>query len=190
MQPQSPEKALLQLIDRHLRDGASVEIEGLGSFEHDGDHKIVFRLSGDPMVFLAYAQEDRPKVKKLYAQLQQAGLEPWMDCKKLLPGQNWPRAIEQSIELCDFFLGCFSTNSTAKRGHFQSELAFALNAATRVPQDEVFFVPVRLDDCEVPRQIASTTHYIDLFPDWDRGVRKLIASLRRQYRPRKRRPRN
>lgn len=190
MQSQSHERALLQLIDRHLREGASVEIDGLGAFEYDNDHRIVLRLSGDPMVFLAYAQEDRPKVKKLYAQLQQAGLEPWMDCKKLLPGQNWPRAIEHSIELCDFFLGCFSTDSITKRGHFQSELAFALNAATRLPQDHVFFVPVRLDDCELPRSIANTTHYVDLFPDWNRGVRKLIAALRRQHRPRKRRPRN
>lgn len=181
MQTQSPDKALLQLIERHLKEGASIEIEGMGSFQHDGEQQLVFKPTGRPMVFLAYAQEDRAKVKKLYRRLEKAGLDPWMDCQRLLPGQNWPRAIEQTIEIADFFLGCFSQNSTAKRGHFQSELAFALEAATRFPQDDFFFVPVRLDECELPWRIVSTTHYIDLFPSWNRGARKLIAGLRRQH---------
>jgi hypothetical protein len=184
---QSPEEALLQLIDRRLREGASIEIEGMGSFQHDGNHQIVFKPAGDPVVFLAYAQEDRARVRKLFRQLQRAGLESWMDCQKLLPGQKWPRAIEQTIEISDFFLGCFSKNSISKRGQFQSELAFALEVATRFPQDDFFFVPVRLDECELPRQIANTTHYIDLFPSWNRGVRKLIAALRRQHWARNRR---
>ena len=56
------------------------------------------------------------------------------------------------------FLACFSTNSVSKRGQFQSELAFALDVSTRFPQMDVFFVPVRLDECELPRHIVSTTH--------------------------------
>jgi hypothetical protein len=168
---QSPDEALLQLIDRRLREGASIEIPGMGSFQHD---------SGNPLVFLAYAQEDRAKVRKLFRGLEKAGVNPWMDRQKLLPGQNWPRAIERTIELSDFFLGCFSKHSVSKRGQFQSELAFALDVATRFPQDAVFFIPVRLDDCELPRRISSTTHYVDLFPDWNRGLRKLVAALRRK----------
>jgi hypothetical protein len=178
----SPDKALLQLIDRRLREGASIEIGGMGSFQHDSKNQIVFSPAGDPLVFLGYAQEDRAKVKKLFRALQKAGVNPWMDCQKLLPGQNWRRAIEQTIELSDFFLGCFSSHSVVKRGQFQSELAFALEMATHFPQDEVFFVPVRLNDCELPRRISSTTHYVDLFPDWNRGVRKLVAALRRKSR--------
>jgi hypothetical protein len=183
---QSTDKALLQLIHRCLREGASIEIDGFGTFEHDGNLNIVFKPSGNPTVFLAYAQEDRPKVKRLFHLLEKAGLQPWMDCQKLLPGQNWPRAIEQTIEISDFFIGCFSKNSTSKRGQFQSELAFALDVATRFPQDEVFFIPVRLDDCELPRRIVSTTHYIDVFPNWTKGVQKLIVALRRQYAKRPR----
>jgi hypothetical protein len=177
----SPDKALLQLIDRRLREGASIDIDGVGCFELDSNDQVVFTPSGDPMVFLAYAQEDRAKVKKLFRQLREAGLEPWMDCLKLLPGQNWPRAIEQTIEIADFFLGCFSHHSISKRGYFQSELTFALDAAARFPQDDFFFVPLRLDECPLPRHILSTTHYIDLFPDWDHGVQRLIAALRRQH---------
>jgi hypothetical protein len=176
---QSPDKALLKLIDRRLREGASIEIGGMGSFKLDSNNQIVFNPAGDPLVFLGYAREDRVKVKKLFRALQKAGVNPWMDCQKLLPGQNWRRAIEQTIELSDFFLCCFSTYSVLKRGQFQSELSFALEIATHFPQDEVFFIPVRLDDCEIPRRISSTTHYVDLFPDWRQGFRKLITALRR-----------
>ncbi|MBV9766523.1 MAG: toll/interleukin-1 receptor domain-containing protein [Acidobacteriaceae bacterium] len=119
-------------------------------------------------------------MKKLYQDLQEAGLEPWMDKEKLLPGQNWPRAIERALELSDFFLGCFSRRSTLKRSHFQCELRLALDLAARSPLEDIFLVPVRLDDCDLPRHIAQKTQYVDLFPDWNQGVKKLIRMMRRQ----------
>jgi hypothetical protein len=172
-------KALLRLIDRCLREGSTIEIDGLGSFELD-DERVVFQPNGRSRVFLAYAEEDRADVKKLYSALRKAGFEPWMDKEKLLPGQNWPRAIERAIEICDFFVGCFSRRSAIKQGHFQCELRYALDLAARVPLEEIFFVPVRLNECEVPRQITKTLQYVDLFPDWERGVGKLIKMMRRQ----------
>ena len=91
-------------------------------------------------MFLAYAEEDRAEVKRLYARAcRSLAFEPWMDCEKLLPGQNWPRAIERAIDLSDFFICCFSRRSVAKRGHFQCELDYALSVAARVPAEEIFF---------------------------------------------------
>lgn len=173
-------KALIKLIQRCLLEGSPIEIDGLGSFDLDADQHVVFRPNGRIRVFLAYADEDRALVRKLYAALQRAGFEPWMDKEKLLPGQNWPRAIERAIEMSDFFIGCFSSRSVLKRGHFQSELRYALDAATRVPLDDTFIIPVRFGECELPRQIAKTLHYIDLFPDWGRGVDKLVSAMRQQ----------
>jgi hypothetical protein len=177
-------KALLQLIERCLHEGAVIDIDGMGSFELDAKQEIVFKATGKGRVFLAYAQEDATEVKKLYAALQRAGFDPWMDKEKLLPGQNWPRAIERAIELADYFVGCFSRRSVSKRGHFQSELAYALDASTKVPQEQMFFVPVRLDNCEMPRLITDTTHYVDLFPNWNQGMKKLVKSLRSDHRGR------
>ncbi len=168
---------LLQLIDRNLREGACVEIDGLGSFELDAAGNVRFQPSGRIHVFLAYAQEDRPTVRKLYAALQKAGFEPWMDEEKLLPGQNWPRAIERAIELSHFFIGCFSQRSTVKRGHFQSELRYALDLAEQIPPEQTFFLPVKLNDCELPKRIASKTQYVDLFPDWDNGMATLVEAM-------------
>lgn len=173
-------KALLRLIRRCLLEGSCIEIDGLGSFDLDAGRRVVFRPNETIRVFLAYADEDRALVRKLYAALRHAGFEPWMDKEKLLPGQNWPRAIERAIEMSDFFIGCFSSRSVLKRGYFQSELRYALDAATRLPLDDTFLIPVRFGECELPRQIARTLHYIDLFPNWDRGVDKLFSTMWQQ----------
>ena len=170
-------KVLLQLVDRNLREGSSIEIDGLGQFRLDAAGNVVFEPSNRIQVFLAYAEEDRPAVRKLFAALQQAGFEPWMDQEKLLPGQNWPRAIERAIDLSRFFLGCFSKHSTVKRGYFQSELRYALDLAARIPDDKIFMMPVRLNECELPKRVASKTQYVDLFPNWDEGVATLVEAM-------------
>ena len=183
-------KALLQLIDRYLRDGASIEIDGLGNFQLDGSNRVVFEPNGRIRVFLAYAKEDRAMVRRLYTALQNAGFEPWMDETKLLPGQNWPRAIERAIDLSEFFIGCFSHRSVAKRGHFQCELEYAWSVASRVPKEEIFFLPVRLDDCDLPRDITTQMQYVDLFPDWDHGVGELLKAMWHQTRERGKKVKN
>ncbi len=102
---------------------------------------------------------------------------PWMDRRNLKPGQNWPRLIESAIEASDFFLACLSTKSVSKRGGFQSEMRFALDVARKQPLESTYFVPLRLDDCSVPGRISREWQYIDLFPDWTVGIRKLVESL-------------
>jgi hypothetical protein len=169
---------VVRLIDRFVREGCAIDIEGIGSFELDSG-KVVFQPSGRTQVFIAYAKEDRAEARKLYRALKNHGLEPWMDERNLLPGQNWPRAIERAIEVSDYVLMCFSRRSVGKRGFFQAELRYALDVAGYVPLDEIFLVPVRLSECDVPLRIARQTQYIDLFPDWESGVQALLAVLTR-----------
>jgi hypothetical protein len=179
-------KAVTDLIARCLKEGSTIEIDGLGKFELQ-DEDVVFKPSNRIRVFLAYAQEDRRTVQTLYDELQNAGFEPWMDVAKLLPGQNWPRAIQQAIEVADFVLINFSHRSVEKRGHFQAELRYALDLAKRIPLDEIFLVPVRLSDCQVPQEIAERTQYIDLFPDHHAGIQALTRMMTAQALRRSRR---
>ena len=53
-----------------------------------------------------------------------------------------------------------------------------------MPLDDIFIVPVRLDDCRVPRSIQKEFQYIDLFPDWARGLWRLLRMMRREKRAR------
>jgi hypothetical protein len=170
---------LARLVLHSLAQGKTVEIDGLGTFSPDPQHGVRFEPRV-PGVFLAYVKEDQRAVERLAAALQQAGFNPWMDVRKLLPGQNWPRAIEAAIETTDFFIACFSHNSVNKWGGFQAEIRYALDCARRIPLDEIFVVPVRLDECRVPRSIQRELQYVDLFLDWERGVERLIRMMRRR----------
>jgi hypothetical protein len=181
-------KALTELITRCLREGAPIEIDGLGKFELDQE-EVVFRPNNRIRVFLSYAKEDRATVKKLYDELQKAGFEPWMDVAKLMPGQDWPRVIQQAIDVTDFILVNFSHRSVGKRGHFQCELRHALEAAERMPLGEIFLVPVRLSECDVPNEIARTTQYIDLFPDHETGFKALTNMMTAQALKRRKKSR-
>ena len=82
-------------------------------------------------------------------------------------------------------MACFSHLSVRKRGSFQSEIRYALDCAGRVPLDETYLIPVRLDDCRVPWRIRREIQYIDLFPDWSRGVRRILSVIEKQLRKRR-----
>jgi len=169
-----------RILREALENGRAVEIDGLGTFLPGRERGFRFVAQTKPRVFIAYVEEDLGPVKKLYDVFERRGLRPWLDKKKLMPGQNWPRAIERAIETSDFFLACFSGRSTTKRGAFQSELRYALTCASRIPLDEIFFIPVRLEDCPIPGRISKQLQYIDLFPDWETGVNKVLGVMESQ----------
>jgi len=171
---------VLKLLRRALDRGQTVEIEGLGTFRGATDGGYEFAPESRPQVFIAYVEEDLLHARRLRDALTHAGYAPWLDKDQLLAGQNWPRAIERAIDLSDAFVACLSSRSLAKRGQFQSELRYALDCAGRMPLDDTFLLPIRFDGCAVPSQIAKHVQYVDLFPDFDRGLRQLFRSLRKK----------
>jgi hypothetical protein len=171
-----------RLIRETLDHSPEIEIDGLGVFTRGREGGISFRKSRGPRVFIAYAVEDVRCALDLYSALEKRGYEPWIDRRKLLPGQNWIRRIEDAISNSDFFVACFSKNSARKRGGFQAEIRYALDCARRVPLDDVFMIPVRLDDCRVPRAIERETQYVDLFPDFNNGFNRVLAIIEGQLR--------
>jgi hypothetical protein len=168
---------IAQILKQCLEEGKAVEIDGLGTFRPNAGRGFRFWPARLRKVFLAYVEEDGPAVDRLYAAFEENGFAPWMDRRKLMPGQNWPRAIEDAIDTSDFFVPCFSRNSVSKKGGFQAEIRYALDCARRVPLDDVFIVPVRLDDCRVPARIQKELQYIDLFPQWRSGLRRLFSVM-------------
>ncbi len=173
-------------VARIVRECLEEVIDGLGSFRPQGKRGYRFVERAAPSVFLAYVQEDARAVERLCDALEAHGFDTWIDRRKLLPGQNWPRSIEDAIEATDFVVACFSRYSATKKGGFQAEIRYALDCARRVPLDDIFLIPVRLDGCRMPATIRREIQYVDLFPDWERGLRRIVTILNRQL---KRRPR-
>jgi len=173
-----------RIVRECLEEGKTVVIDGLGSFRPHGRRGYRFVARSAPSVFLAYVHEDASRVERLCDALDAEGFDAWFDRRKLLPGQNWPRSIENAIETTDFVIACFSGNSVTKKGEFQAEIRYALDCARRVPLDDIFLIPVRLDGCRVPTGIQREIQYVDLFPDWNRGLRRIVSIINRQIKRR------
>ena len=50
--------------------------------------------------------------------------------------------------------------------------------------EAVFVIPVRFEECAVPRRISDQVQYVDLFPDWEKGVRRVAKAIQRTARDR------
>ncbi len=174
---------IFEIVRKSLEAGQAVEIEGLGRF-HATAQGYRFDPDTQPTVFVAYASEDLEPARRLAEALRAEDCLPWLDKDRLMPGQNWTESIERAIGDADAFVACFSTRSVSKRGQFQSELRQAMACAEKRPLDDVFFLPVRLERCVVPERISKQVQYVDLFPDWERGIKRLVRSIRRAARGR------
>lgn len=103
-------------------------------------------------VFLCHASQDKPIVRELAQRLFAEGwIDPWLDEKRLLPGEDWRSKIEEAVETSDIVLICLSNNSVSKEGFIQKELRYAREIALEKPDETIFLIPLRLDDCELPR---------------------------------------
>jgi formylglycine-generating enzyme required for sulfatase activity len=133
-------------------------------------------------VFLCHASQDKPVVRELSRRLVGEGwIDTWQDEKNLLPGQDWRVKIEEAVEDADVVIICLSNHSVSKEGHVQKELRYAREIALEKPEDAIFLIPLRLDECEVPRGLRFY-QWVDYFGEKkDSSYIALVTSLRLRY---------
>ena len=90
-------------------------------------------------------------------------------------------AIRKAIKISSFFVALLSKKSVGKRGFVQKELREALKVAEEFPQDEVFIIPVRIDECDPPNEDLQALQRVDLFPSYYDGFRTLRQALMSEY---------
>ena len=66
-----------------------------------------------PDVFISYAREDQPFVRRLHSALTDHDLEVWVDWEDIPPTAEWMREVEAAIEGADSFLFVASPDSVA-----------------------------------------------------------------------------
>ena len=178
----SPREQILTIVRRALDRGQTVEIDGLGTFRPKDHGHGAAAMNWSPGPSRRCSWRTWRRIWRWRGGCgtgsRRPGCAPWMDKDKLLPGQNWPRAIRRAVEISDAFVACFSPRSIAKRGQFHNELRWALECAQLLPLEATFLVPVRFEACAVPRRIAEQVQYVDLFPDWDAGVKKVVRAVK------------
>jgi EAL domain-containing protein (putative c-di-GMP-specific phosphodiesterase class I) len=131
-------------------------------------------------IFLSYARQDKNRVADLHRRLSAAGFRPWVDMENLLPGKLWEPTIQRAIRDADFFVACVSSNSQ-KRGFLQKEIKNALDIWQEKLPDDIYLIPVRLEDCKVPEDL-SAFQWVNLFePDgWNKLLRAIEAGTKRR----------
>lgn len=128
-------------------------------------------------VFISYAREDARYAERLYMDLRKAGVDAWLDTKRLLPGQDWRAEIRRVIHEAAFFIAITSANSLNKRGFVQSEMRRALRTLDEVPAGQSFVIQVRLDETVPQEEVLQSLSWIDLFPNYERGLERILAAL-------------
>src|SRR5687767_14941176 len=90
-------------------------------------------------VFLCHASQDKPVVRELRQRLADEGwIDPWLDEKRLLPGEDWRTSIEEAVEQSDLVVICLSNNSVNKDGFVQKELRYAREISLEKPEGTIF----------------------------------------------------
>ena len=132
-----------------------------------------------PKIFLSYAHEDIGMAKKLYQDLNRYGLDIWFDTESLEVGELWETAILDAIEQSDYFIAVLSSNSMTKKGYVQKELKTALKVVDLFPEDTIYIMPVRIDDCLVKNRKLKKHHWIDVFPEseYQKGLNRILQVI-------------
>jgi len=134
-------------------------------------------LSNKNTVFISYAREDSEESQRLYNDLKDVGLIPWRDKDVIKPGQNWKIAIRKGIKSSRYFIPLFSSKSVEKIGYVQKEFKYAIDNYDQFPESEIYIIPARLDNCDIPFEKLEEIQYVDLFPDWNKGIKQMLESM-------------
>jgi len=135
-------------------------------------------------VFLSYVHENSEIVNRLAATLRSFGIETWLDRDQITPGSRWRDAIRKAIENGAFFIACFSSEYNQRsKTYMNEELTLAVDELRQRPTDQSWFVPVLLNECEVPdRNIGGgdtlrSIQYVRLYEDWEKGITQVLTVI-------------
>jgi serine/threonine protein kinase len=157
----------IRVLTRGGRPAATSQMEGRRS---GGDY-----LEKPLRVFLAHCKHDIVRVRELHEKLNAIGARPWLDEIDILPGTLWTSAIERAIRTSDVVVVCLSQAYMERIGYLQRELTTILQRAAEHPQDSIFVVPMRFEDCDIPEELKARqwVNYYD-----DGGFSRLVNALR------------
>ncbi len=135
-------------------------------------------MKNKPKVFISYAREDFEIARKLSHDLRNAGVNTWLDKENILPGQVWKGEIRQAIRECRYFLVLISSNSVSERGYVHKELKFALEILDELPSNDIFIIPVRIDNVVPINERLMDIHHVDLFSSYySQGLEKILRAV-------------
>lgn len=110
--------------------------------------------------FLSHAHADKAVVDRVHAWLERAGLKVWYDATHLGAGAKIASELGQAIAQCRSALVVMS-RASVESGWVEDEWNLASVERNRKATRDFRVIPLRLEDCELPRFLESTK-WVDL----------------------------
>lgn len=168
-------KAGYEALYRHLTNqpiAIKPELEAIKAFPPHTRQTDLYR----PLrVFLCHSSKDKPKIRDLYNSLKLEGIEPWLDEKQILPGQDWQFEITKAVRNSDIVIVCLSQEAINKKGYLHKEIRYALDVADEQPEGIIFIIPLKLEECDVPERLRRW-QWVNMFEE--DGYTRLICALK------------
>lgn len=125
-------------------------------------------------VFISHAGADSLTAERVAQTLRAANARVQLDREILTPGDNFLSFMEQALNHSDYCLLLWSVAAATSRW-VEAEWQSALHRT--ITESQRFLVVARLQDALLPR-LLSPRLFLDLFPELEPGVSKLVALFR------------
>ena len=132
-------------------------------------------------VFISYVRENIEIVDRLCQELKSHGIQVWLDRNDIDPGARWEQAIRRAIQQGAFLIACFSKEHNAReKTYMNEELTIAIEELRQHPTDRIWFIPVKLNECEIPdRDIGGgktlrALQHVNLYEDWNGSIQRIV----------------
>ena len=124
-------------------------------------------------VFVSYSRQDRAIVDSIVNQLEEAGLDIWIDREDIQPGRQWRMQIVKAIDTADSFVIHLSPHA-AQSVNVRKELDLAEDAP------DPFVLPVMLENIQIPPEMRyhlAGTQRIEYYLDPEKKYQELENTL-------------
>lgn len=110
----------------------------------------------EKLIFISYTKADQDRVVEISDQLVSHSINVWMDFRRLKPGQHWDFEIRKALDRAAIIVIFISKNSVTKNGYVQREIRLALEKLEEKIIEDIYLIPVLLDDdVNLPTQLKK-----------------------------------
>lgn len=123
-------------------------------------------------VFVSYSHADQPMAARVAGALRAAGQNVWIDEAEIRPGQSFIERMNDGLESAAYVVLLCSAASLASH-------AVSREWMSTLARRDVVLLPIKIEAVQLPPILADLL-YIDLSPNFEAGMSRLVRFLREE----------
>jgi hypothetical protein len=121
-------------------------------------------------VFLSHSSKDKKAIRRLASDLQNVGIDVWLDEYEIKIGDIIIEKLNRGIEECDYLL-IWLTKKSVKSPWVQREWYSKYHV--EIETNKILVLPLLAEDCDIPL-FLKTKRYADFRFSYNQGLRELL----------------